>query len=144
MKYVRIKTWVRISICAWNSASILNSQSALLFPLVLTRQLICCCGFLYLAFRSIKADVVLLCPGGSSQRGHVHHHPRAPPLPADSAAAGAAGLRPAGGLRRDVKEAGAIPWHHWEPSAHWLVLAEFGGVHQWGESAFPAFCLWQV
>lgn len=68
------------------------------FLLVLTREPVCCCSSLYLVLRSIKADVVVFCPGGSSQRGHVHHHPRAPPLPADSAAAGAAGLRPARGL----------------------------------------------
>lgn len=105
--------------------------------------LFCCCS-LYLVLWSIKADVVLWCPGGSSQRGHVHHHPCAPPLPADSAAAGAAGLRPTRGLRRDAEEACALPWHHREPPAYWLVLAELGGVHQWGASAFPAFRLWPV
>lgn len=69
-------------------------------------------------------------PGGSSQRRHVHHHPCAPPLLADGAAAGAAGLRTARGLRRDAEEAGALPRHHREPPAHWLVVAEPGGVHQ--------------
>lgn len=106
-----------------------------------TAFLLCCCRSLYLAVRSIKADTVPSCPGGSSQRGHVHHHPRAPPLTADGAAAGAAGVRPARGLRRDAEEAGALPRHHREPPAHRLVLAESGGVHQRGAGALPALRL---
>lgn len=138
---------VWISLCLRNTGFVLNIQPAHQFPLAHTRQPVCCshcCCSLYLTLRSIKADVALLCPGGSHQRGHVHHHPRAPPLPADSTAAGAAGLRPARGLCWDAEEAGALPWHHREPPAHWLVLAELGGVHQWGEGAVPTVRLGQV
>lgn len=100
----------------------------------------CCCCCLNLAVGGTEA-AALLCAGGRHQRGHVHHHPRAPPLPADGPAAGAAGLRHAGGLRGDAEEAGALPRHHGEPPGHPLVLAELGGVHQRGASAFPALRL---
>lgn len=86
----------------------------------------------------------MFLPGGHRQRGHVHHHPRAAPLPADGSAAGAAGVRPARGLRGHAEEAGALPRHHREPPANRLVLAEPGGVHQRGAGAIPAFRLRQV
>lgn len=125
----------------------MKHPSAHWFPLLLTRQAFCCAVVVSL-YRLLQTyqiwDFFPLCPGGSSQRGHVHHHPRAPPLSVDSTAAGAAGLWHARGLCWDAKEAGALPWHHREPPAYWLVLAEPGGVHQWGASAFPSFCLWPV
>lgn len=130
---------VQFCVCVWNSSSVWKSR--LFISAQQTAFLLCWCCSLYL--RSIKADV-LSCPGGSSQRGHVHHHPCATALPADTTAAGAAGLRPAWGLCGDAEEAGAIPWHHRGPPADWLVLAESGGVHQWGAGAFPALCQRQV
>lgn len=127
---------VEVSLCVWNASLVLKTCLGTGFISALqTAFLLCSCCSLHL--RSIKADV-LSCPGGSSQRGHVHHHPRAPPLPADAAAAGAAGLRPAGGVRRDAEEAGALPRRHREPPADRVVLAESGGVHQRGARAFPA------
>lgn len=79
--------------------------------------------------------------GGSSEGGHVFHHPSPVALSAYGSAAGTAGLWPARGLCGDAEEGGTIPWCYRQPPTHWLAVAEPRGIHQWGESPVPALCV---
>lgn len=68
--------------------------------------------------------------GGGSAGGHVVHHSHPAAFPAHGATAGAAGVRSARGVCGDAQKGGALPRHHRQPPAHWLAVAEPGGVHQ--------------